>query len=116
MSTKKVQAPLGIAQDAHNVVHGSRQSDYGDKHTNFTQSAMIISGILAAKLKEPLTANDVAHLMIGMKLARVSKSPAHYDSLLDIIGYAICANALNTTPATHAHAVLHAHVESASNI
>lgn len=42
---------------------------------------------LGPKLKEPLTAFDVAHLMVQMKLSR-AKNGFHRDSYVDICGYA----------------------------
>lgn len=85
-----------ILQEAEALIHGQRQTDYGDKRQNFSQIAMIWTGMLARKLapEAKLTPDDVAILMIGMKAARLAKSPEHRDSWVDIAGYAACAERL----------------------
>lgn len=85
-----------ILQEANNLIHGARQGDYGDKLQNFSQIAMIWQGSLAQKLQPDavITPEDVALLMIGLKLARVAKSPDHRDSWLDIAGYVGCVDIL----------------------
>lgn len=95
MSSRKVPPPTppkSMLQQAHDIIHGARQADYGDKLQNFSQIAMIWQGILAPKLGETatITAEDVALCMIGVKMARLSKSPDHFDSILDVAGYAGC--------------------------
>lgn len=81
---------------AHDTIHGERQQDYGDKLTNFAQTAMIWNGILAHKLQDTatITPEDVALLMMGLKMARLAKNPDHFDSILDIAGYAGCMSIL----------------------
>lgn len=88
--------PLSLLQEAEMLINGQRQQDYGDKLQNFAHSAMILTGILAHKLQqgESITPEDVAAIMIGMKLARASKTPSHRDSWLDIAGYAGCVDKL----------------------
>lgn len=86
-------APKSMLQRAHDTIHGQRQQDYGDKLQNFAQTAMIWQGILAPKLQvtATITPEDVALLMIALKMSRLSKTPMHEDSWLDIAGYAGCA-------------------------
>lgn len=86
--------PLSLLQEAEMLINGQRQQDYGDKLKNFAHSAMILTGILAHKLHDAITPEDVATIMIGMKLARASKTPSHRDSWLDIAGYAGCVDSL----------------------
>ena len=38
----------------------------------------------------PLTAHDVAMMMIDLKTARSTNNPAHMDNYIDIAGYAAC--------------------------
>lgn len=86
--------PDDLFSRARTAIHGQRQSDYGDKLENFSQIAAIWNGILARKLNVPINPVDVGLLMIGMKAARLSLSPTHYDSLLDVAGYAGCIEKL----------------------
>ena len=81
-----------ILQQADATINGPRQADYGDKLTNFSQISMLWQGMLAHKLlpDSRITPEDVALLMMLVKMARLAKSPDHYDSVLDIAGYAGC--------------------------
>lgn len=85
-----------ILREAEALIHGQRQTDYGDKRQNFSQIAMIWTGMLSHKMLPgmKITPDDVAVLMIGMKAARLAKSPEHRDSWIDIAGYAGCAERL----------------------
>ena len=86
------EVPLPMLQRAHDTIHGQRQADYGDKLQNFSQIAMLFQGTLAMKLlpHAEITAEDVALLMMQVKIARLAKSPDHADSILDVAGYAGC--------------------------
>jgi len=37
-----------------------------------------------------ITAHQVAHMMICLKLSRLQNTPDHLDSYVDIVGYARC--------------------------
>lgn len=92
--TAQVAPTKSLLQQADALINGQRQADYGDKAENFTQIAMGIEMVLARKLlpTESITAHDVALIMMQVKIARSSKSPGHVDSILDIAGYAGCAD------------------------
>ena len=81
---------------AQELIQGDRQADYGDKLPNFTQIAMLWTGVLAQKLPfgTRITAEDVALCMMQVKIARLAKSPQHADSILDVAGYAGCYDML----------------------
>lgn len=81
---------------AAKTIGGPREQEYGNKLQNFTQIAMIWQGVLAPKLAPDarITPEDVGLLMIGVKMARLAKSPDHKDSTLDIAGYAGCIDEL----------------------
>lgn len=83
-----------LLKQAEAIIHGARQEEYGDKLQNFTQIAMLFQGTLATKLLPDarITPEDVALLMIQVKIARLAKSPDHLDSILDVAGYAGCFN------------------------
>lgn len=91
-------APLkpSLLSEADMTINGQRQADYGDKLQNFSQIAMLFQGTLATKLlpDAAITPEDVALLMIQVKIARLAKSPDHRDSILDIAGYAGCYDKL----------------------
>lgn len=85
-----------LAERADDTVHGPREQEYGSKLQNFTQIAMLFQGTLATKLLPAarITPEDVALLMMQVKIARLAKSPDHKDSILDIAGYSICYDEL----------------------
>ena len=63
-----------------------RQEQYGDATENFTKIGLMWSLILDKKIViEP---EQVAQMMIALKLVRLSANPEHEDSWLDIEGYA----------------------------
>lgn len=86
------EKPIPMLVQAENLINGQRQQDYGDKLQNFTQIAMLFQGVLAMKLmpNARITPEDVALLMMQVKIARLAKSPDHFDSVMDIAGYAGC--------------------------
>jgi hypothetical protein len=47
-----------------------------------------MNAVLGRKLSEPLTAEEAALCMVGVKLARLAHTPDHVDSLIDVAGYA----------------------------
>lgn len=92
-----VPAPvLSLNQRADATINGPRQHEYGDTLQNFAQTAMIWQGILAPKLLPgaKILPEDVGLLMMGLKMSRLSKTPDHNDSVLDIAGYAGCIDKL----------------------
>jgi len=85
-----------MLQRANELIGSDRQRDYGNKLQNFSQIAMLWQGTLAPKLQaaEKITPEEVALCMMQVKIARLSKSPDHADSILDIAGYAGCYDAV----------------------
>jgi hypothetical protein len=85
-----------LLQRANETINGPRQQDYGNKLQNFAQTAMLFHGVLAPKLLpgQEISPEDVALLMIQLKISRLSKSPDHNDSILDVAGYAGCYEAI----------------------
>jgi hypothetical protein len=64
-----------------------RQVDYGDPRVSFDRIALMWSAITGADI----SAQQVAHMMIALKLSRLQTNPSHLDSYVDIVGYARCA-------------------------
>jgi hypothetical protein len=79
--------PEDIAAYAASLVNGDRQAEYGHPLDNLDRAAQIWSVILGS----PVTAEQVALCMIGMKIARQVHKPKA-DTVVDIIGYALTLN------------------------
>lgn len=75
-----------IDQEARRLVYGERAKVYGHPRGDFDK----IAGIWAAILGTPVTAEQVAVCMAGLKLARLASSPNFRDSQVDVIGYILC--------------------------
>lgn len=89
--------PDSVAIEAHHIVHGDRQADYGHPREDFTRQAILWTGLLQHKLAdgEYLEAEDIARCMIATKLARDVHSPKR-DNRVDMAGYAITLDRLET--------------------
>ena len=95
-TTRQQLKKLSLLAQADELINGQRQQDYGDKLSNFTQIAMLFTGTLARKLNPGtvITPDDVALLMMQVKIARLAKTKEHKDSIMDIAGYAGCLDKL----------------------
>ena len=83
-----------LLQEAMQITAVDRNKEYGNPEDNFQNIANYWNVYLTTIPKQgnilPLTSQDVAHLMILMKLARLNTNPSHRDSLVDLAGYAAC--------------------------
>lgn len=79
---------FNVLEEAERIVSGVRRKEYGDVSLNFD----VIAGLWSEYLGMPreITKLDVAHMMILLKIAR-GKNTYHRDSIVDICGYARCA-------------------------
>lgn len=104
MVTKKAAPPAEplfprqqLLQEALQITSHDRNSAYGNPEDNFQHIADRWNLYLEARFcgflegDRKITAQDVGCMMIDMKLARLSTNPSHRDSLVDIAGYAACA-------------------------
>ena len=82
-----------ILEEAMKCVGGPRRRDYGTPDENFGRIANLWNVHLKGKLSKPVTPDDVAMMMIILKVARQANSPKR-DNLVDIAGYAQCASEL----------------------
>ena len=82
-----------LLREAESIVVGSRNTAYGNPEDNFRNIATYWNAYLAQSKNKivDFDAQDVAHMLILMKVARLATNPAHRDSLVDIAGYAACA-------------------------
>jgi hypothetical protein len=76
-----------ILQEAQRLTHGPRNVDYGHPFDDYTRTAAIVSAMLAHKLKESITAPEMALVMCAVKLSRNIHSPKR-DNMIDLAGYA----------------------------
>ena len=81
--------PEPVLDEAKRITASDRQQDYGHPSQDFTRTARMWTGILAAKLREgaEVSAMDVPLCMIAVKLARQAHRHKR-DNLVDIAGYA----------------------------
>lgn len=77
------------ADTAHRLVLGDRNAAYGNPHEDFAGTALMWTGLLNTVLKRPLTASDVALMMVALKLRRHAYKPKD-DNLVDAHGYLTC--------------------------
>jgi len=75
------EEPVGV--EAAKLVHGDRQETYGDPIEMLEKIAKGWEAIAGV----PLTARQVSHMMIWLKVAR-DTNKAHRDNEVDICGYA----------------------------
>jgi len=78
-----------VAQEANRIVNGDRRGNYGSPLKDFGRTSGMLNALLAHKLREKLSEEDVSLIMICVKLSRLANSPDHRDSLVDICGYAL---------------------------
>lgn len=71
-------------EEAKRIVNGARQENYGNPESNFKEIAWLWNEYLDIGLE----AEDVAIMMILMKIARLKNKKNHVDSWVDICGYA----------------------------
>lgn len=83
-----------ILQEATDLIYGDREETYGEPHVNLER----IAGLWNAYLDDAnvlLGAEDVALMMILLKVARLKHTPDHRDSLADVAGYAALIERIN---------------------
>jgi hypothetical protein len=80
-----------ILNDAASIVNGNRNEQYGEPENNFADIAKLWSAYLGEELAHPLTASDVAMMMLLLKIVRVRNGEYKKDNYIDIAGYAACA-------------------------
>jgi hypothetical protein len=80
-----------ILEQAAAIVDGDREQTYGDPGKNLRAIAGMWTQWLIARGHMPpdfyLTTDDVACMMVQLKLARLANDPRHRDSQIDACGY-----------------------------
>lgn len=82
-----------LFEEALETVIGPRQDTYGSPHASFNQIADLWEAYLKRRASGPIGPQDVANMMILMKVSR-SATGKHHDSTVDIIGYAALKEAI----------------------
>ena len=86
-SNEPLQYRVEALREAAKIISGDRDAQYGAPEENFTRIGKIWSVILGIDLSQ----EDVAMMMVGLKVARyASKSGFQGDTWIDIAGYAGC--------------------------
>lgn len=88
---------MSILDTANTIIYGDREKTYGDPGRNLRIVADFWMVWLEAKhgIKVDLTAEDVCHMMSLLKIARLSNTPGHLDSLTDLCGYTALVERIN---------------------
>lgn len=80
-----------ILDTAKEYVTRDRAATHGEAEDNFTQIAIVWTWWLNERLRDPLTAYDVAQMMSLFKKARAKANKAHLDNAIDDVGYSAIA-------------------------
>lgn len=80
-----------VCDVAKRLTSYDRQVDYGSPIEDFTKQAKMWGAILGVNV----TPQQIAMCMIAVKLSRLTNSPRHRDSVVDIVGYARCLDLCN---------------------
>lgn len=82
-----------IAAKAADLVGGDREKQHGSKRRNFQNIAELWNGYLSTRPDHdlPLSAIDVGHLMVLLKVARTQLGSFNPDDYVDGAGYMACA-------------------------
>ena len=84
---QEVAPRVAALREAARIISGDRNKQYGGPEENFTRTAQIWSVIMGIEF----TAEDVAMMMVGLKVARyVNRGGFQADTWVDIAGYAGC--------------------------
>jgi hypothetical protein len=74
---------MNILEEAQSIIYGDREKTYGHPAKNLLN----IAKLWTTYLDKEVTAQDVATMMVLLKIARLMNQPDHRDSLVDSAGY-----------------------------
>lgn len=92
MSAQELTGRHRVLESVGKAVLQDRNKSYGNPEDNFTNIANLWNAWLGATGRNVnITGVEVAHMMALMKLARLATNNKHFDSIVDVAGYAACA-------------------------
>lgn len=84
---------IDILEEASNIINGARQEEYGKPEDSFQK----IADYWGTYLDHPISSQDVALMMVMLKVARVPDGKkASRDTMVDIAGYAAIGSTLSS--------------------
>ena len=83
-----------LIEQAAKLVAGDRARSHGDKRTNMQNIASLWGAYLGPQLSSPITPEQVAWMMVLLKVARSSGGTKNPDNAVDAAGYAGIAGEL----------------------
>tara|TARA_R110000803_G_scaffold29195_2_gene66849 strand:+ start:389 stop:688 length:300 start_codon:yes stop_codon:yes gene_type:complete len=88
-----------ILSKAQQCITVDRAATHGDAEDSFQAIADVWSWLLGNRPlpDDPLTAADVAMMMVLFKAARISGNSTHEDNYVDLAGYAALAGEISMT-------------------
>lgn len=90
---EETPAAANVLQEADRLVSGARRTTYGSPQLNWRAITDVWNVFLRAKLRDHcvITPRDACMLMVLMKTIREGTGLPKRDNLIDIAGYARCA-------------------------
>ena len=93
-ATEQENKMIDILEEASEVISGVRQDEYGSPEDSFKK----IASLWSTHLDQSITEQDVALMMVLLKVARVPDGKkASRDTMVDIAGYAAIGSTLQWT-------------------
>jgi len=84
---------MNILDEANSIIYGDREKTYGNPAKNLNN----IANFWSVYLDVEISAQDVAQMMVLLKLARLINTPNHRDSLVDAVGYLALVERINVS-------------------
>ena len=84
---------MNILDEANSIIYGDREKTYGNPAKNLNN----IANFWSVYLDLEISAQDVAQMMVLLKLARLINTPNHRDSLVDAVGYLALVERINVS-------------------
>jgi hypothetical protein len=84
---------MNILDEAQSIIYGDREKTYGNPAKNLNN----IANFWSIYLDKEISAQDVATMMVLLKLARMMNDPSHRDSLVDAVGYLALIERINVS-------------------
>lgn len=88
-AAKQNDRPTTILQEAHDLIYGDREIDYGHPKKNLNDIARFWQVYFETKYGRaaPVTAEDVCQMMVLLKMARGFNGPKKRDTIVDQVAY-----------------------------